>query len=237
MSDRHSHSPRAVSERASRMPSFDLYGGIHRGLRWSHAQLMQRLGAISPGDRAQTEGALAELEDLLVLCLLHLGAEDGFYHPALERRRPGSTTSLVVEHEQHRAGIAELRALAAVVGTDPARWRGLYLAYTRYVCDDLAHMADEEARIQPLFDELYSAAELRQLNDELVAAYSPAEKLSLLRIMLPAASREGRVALLGAVRAALPPGPFQGLLAALAPALAEAEFQQLKADLDAAGPA
>ena len=77
----------------------------------------------------------------------------------------------------------------------------------------------------------HSALELRQLNEALVAEISPADKLSFLRLMIPAATREGRLALLEPVRAALPPGPFQGVLAALRSTLSEADFEDLNLSL------
>jgi hypothetical protein len=226
-------SPTLISAAASRLPSFDLYGAAHRGLRWAHANLLLRLGSTSPGNGAQTERVLAELGSFLELCTVHLQLEDRHYHPALERRRSGSSVAIAQAHAQHYAALAALRALLDTVGTDPARWRGLYLAYAAFVAEDLLHMGEEETVMQPRFEELYSALELRQLNQEMVAEISPADKLSFLRIMIPAATREGRLALLEPVRAALPPGPFQGVLAALRPVLAEAELDDLQLGLDA----
>jgi len=236
MSSSRSTSPTLISSQASRLPSFDLYGATHRGLRWAHADLMLRLGSTSPGDATQTESVLADLGNLLALCNVHLKLEDRHYHPALERRRSGSSAAIAEAHVQHYAALAALRALLATVGPDRARWRGLYLAYASFVAEDLLHMGEEETVMQALFEELYSAAELRKLNEDLVADISPADKLSFLRVMLPAANREGRTALLGSVKAALPPGPFQGLLAALRPTLSGADFEELVASLSALGP-
>jgi hypothetical protein len=226
-------SPTAISSQASRVPSVDLYGAAHRGLRWAHATLLLRLGSTSPGDGAQTAQLLADLGGLLDLCTVHLNLEDRHYHPALERRSPGSSEANAETHTQHYAALAALRALLATVGTDPAGWRGLYLAYASFVGEDLLHMSEEETVMQPRFEELYSPAELRQLNEDLVADISAADKVSFLRLMLPAANREGRIALLGPLQTSLPAGAFQGLLAALRPTLCEADFEYLVANLHA----
>lgn len=220
-------SPALVSSQASRLPAVDLYGAVHRGLRWSHAQLMLRLGTTSPADGAQTQGVLLELGSFLELCIVHLSLEDRHYHPALERRSTGSAAALSRAHLQHYAALTELRLLLHATGTDAARWRGLYLAYASFVAADLLHMAEEETLVQPMFEELYSAAELRQLNEELVADIPPADKLSFLRIMIPAATREDRVAILEPIRATIPAGPFAGILNALRPTLSEADFEAL----------
>jgi hypothetical protein len=234
MSSIHPRSLRDVSSQGSRLPSFDLYGAAHRGLRRALSQLLLRLGTVSPGDLAQTEAVLAELDSVLHLCSAHLNVETLHYHAALERRRPGSSAELERTHEQHHAAIAELRALAGSAGSDPARWRGLHLAYTSYVAEELCHMADEETVIQPLFEELYSKAELQQLNDELIEEHSPQDQLAFLRHMVPAASREGRLELLQHIQSKVPPGPFQGILAELRPTLSEAEFEALALGLRAA---
>jgi hypothetical protein len=229
MSSSRPPSPALISAQASRLPSFDLYGDVHRGLRSAHANLMLRLGSTSPGNREQAEHLLAELRSFLALCTVHLKLEDRHYHPALERRRSGSSAAIAGAHAQHYAALVALQELLDAAGTDPARWRGLYLAYAAFVAEDLLHMGEEETVMQPRFEELYSAAELRQLNEELVADIGPADKLSFLRIMIPAATRERRRAILGPIRAALPPAPFVGILAALRPVLSDADFDDLTA--------
>jgi hypothetical protein len=143
-------SPTLISSQASRLPSFDLYGAVHRGLRWAHANLMLRLGSTSPGDDGtHTERVLAELGSFLDLCTVHLNLEDRHYHPAPERRRAGASAALADAHAHHYAALAALRALLATAGTDPARWRGLYLRYASFVAEDLLHMGEEETVMQP----------------------------------------------------------------------------------------
>jgi hemerythrin HHE cation binding domain-containing protein len=220
----------AVADTSARS---DLYGPVHRGLRWAFANLLARLGSTDFGDAREREAALDELDGLLDLCVQHLSHENETFHPALELRRPGSTAALGAEHDQHLVAIAELRALAArisVRGGDAAAplGRELYLAYSSFVADNLLHMAEEETLLEPLFHAAYSDAELDEMLQGMLARVPPEEKMAFLCVMIPAASREERAKLLVPVLGDAPPPVVQAILSGLRPTLSAADFADLE---------
>jgi hypothetical protein len=217
------------SHRVPPLPRIDLYGGVHRGLRLGHTRLLARLGSTSYTDRAAVESTLDELEAFLELAELHLGAEERHYHPALERRRPHAAARLDEQHRGHEHAFAELRALTAKLSAAtrdgaPAVGRALYLRYSSFMAEDLAHMAEEELVTLPFFHALYTDAELVEIQSALVADIPPPERVAFLCLMVPASNHEDRVALLGGLKAQLPPPAFAGLVEALRTALPEPEL-------------
>jgi hypothetical protein len=222
------------SYRVPPLPRIDLYGGAHRGLRLGHTRLLARLGSTSYTERAAVESTLDELEAFLELAELHLRAEERHYHPALERRRPHAAARLDEQHRGHEHAFIELRALAAKLSAAtrdgaPAVGRALYLRYSSFMAEDLAHMAEEELVTLPLFHALYGDAELVEIQSALVADIPPPERVAFLCLMVPASNHEDRVALLGGLKAQLPPPAFAGLVAALRPALPEPELERVVA--------
>jgi hypothetical protein len=68
-----------------------------------------------------------------------------------------------------------------------------------------------------------------EIQSALVADIPPPERVAFLCLMVPASNHEDRVALLGGLKAQLPPPAFAGLVAALRPALPEPELERVVA--------
>jgi hemerythrin-like domain-containing protein len=224
----------APSSRVPALPRVDLYGGVHRGLRLGHTKLLTLLGTTSYTDRTSVERALDELEAFLDLAGLHLAIEERHYHPALEARLKQGAAVLDDQHRAHQRSFAELRKLAAKLSaatteTAPVLGRALYLRYASFVADDLAHMAEEELVILPLFHALYTDDELTAIQTKLVSEIPPREKLEFFRLMLPASNHEQRVIQLAGLKKSLPEPVFQSMVRALYEVLPENDVTTLLA--------
>ncbi|MBU7590603.1 MAG: hypothetical protein KAF42_15485 [Sphingopyxis terrae] len=114
--------------------------------------------------------------------------------------------------------------------------RTLYLRFSVFVADDLAHMAEEEQLFLPILQSLFSDAELMDIEDRIMSRVSQDELAAYGRIMLPAATRTERIAMLGAIRANAPADAFVGLLQATArPSLSPDDYRHLCGGLGGAG--
>lgn len=209
----------------------DLYGAVHKGLRRAHARMVQALGS---ADFAEDCGTLLDdLRQHLAMAALHLQDEDDHIHAALEARAPGSTAQLGQQHDGHRAHFAEIERLAGEVAAGgPGALRAgrlLYLAFTRFVADDLAHMAEEELVAGPLLCRHFSEEELLAIHGAIVGGLPPAMAAAFLGEMVPAVNRAERVEMLEAIKRNAPPEAYAGLFAAVAPNLPEAEREYLEA--------
>src|SRR5690606_33789572 len=129
----------------------------------------------------------------------------------------------------------ELRALAEQVGAGtagPAAARALYLRYSAFVADNLAHMIEEEERLMPRLHAEFDDQELHAIEHGLIFSVAPDKMMAFMRFMIPAVDRQDRLdmlagmkqgappeafaAVLGVARANLPPDDYRDLAAALA---------------------
>lgn len=214
----------------------DFYGAIHKGLRLSLSQLLVRLGAADPAD-ADLAQLMADLRDQLRLSERHLNHEDEVIHTALEERAPGSTLRLALAHEHHRATFGEIEGLARHVEEAPqaekaACLRRLYLRFSTFMADDLQHMAEEELFMLPILQSLFTNEDLLDMEDRIVSSHAPEEMIVASRLMIPAATRSDRVAMLGAMRANAPAEAFAAIIEHGArPSLSAADFAHLSEGL------
>jgi hypothetical protein len=211
----------------------DLYGPIHKGLRFALSGLLADLGATDFADETAARAIAARLRVQMKLSADHLRHEEEHVHGALEARAPGATKRLEHAHREHDEAFATIGTLLEALerGPEPLRprvGRELYLRFSEFVADDFAHMAEEERVTQPLLHSLFTDAELIAIEGAIVASIPPAEMMLNLRVMLPAASRPERAAFLGFMRAGAPAEVFAAVLEhAARPALTPDDFADL----------
>lgn len=196
------------------VPALDLYGPVHKGLRFALCDLLVRLGQASERDVAALSMTLDDFEGVLYLLRAHSAHEEHRLHTALDARRPGAAQQLAAAHGEMEQAMRELREFAAALGARPnaGLLRALYLRYSEFVGAQLAHMAEEERTAQPLFEALYSSEELLQLRAALLADIGPDEGVAFLRVMLAGADPALREVLLAQAAATVPPSVLSGML-------------------------
>ncbi|HYD99671.1 MAG TPA: hemerythrin domain-containing protein [Alphaproteobacteria bacterium] len=229
-----------MSTETAACATYDFYAPIHKGLRAASTQLLVRIGATDFADPAATAALLGALRRQLALAAAHLEHEDRHIHAALEARAPGASGTLESQHDDHRAGFAELAGLIAGIeaagpAARPALGHRLYLAYSRFVAEDFEHMAEEETVVLPELQRLFSDAELMAIEGAILAEIEPPEMMEYMRLMLPAMNRTERAGLLGLMRQGAPPEAFAAVLDhAARPLLPPEEWRDLAARLDLA---
>ena len=226
--------PQAQTQTAAAAPRLDLYAPIHKALRSFMTDTLGRVGRLDVADAQELQQTLAQCDELLALCASHLRHENDFVHPAIEARRPAGSKRIAQEHEEHLHSIAELRdelaALrAAAVPTTPTLALRLYRHLALFVADNFQHMHIEETAHNAALWAHYSDAELMELHGRLVASIDPREHLLVARWMLPALAPVERAAVVGGMRAEMPPEALAGLLAHLRPHLDAKAWAQLQA--------
>lgn len=219
---------------------YDLYGGVHKGLRMAGCQLLCRLGSVDHENAAESAAALAQLRAYLLLAAGHVMHEDTNIHTVL-RERGASTATVDDQHDDHRTAFAELEALAATLETaaparKPAAGRKLYLAVAAYLAEDLAHMHEEETQTAPQLWTLFTDADLAAVEMRIIASMPPEKNMAFMRIMIPAMNPAERAGLLGAMRKGAPPEVFDAVMdTVIRPSLPAEAFADLLARLDRAG--
>lgn len=225
----------------------DFYGPIHKGLRYALSGLLARIGATDFGrpvnviasiDHARAITTLiADIRFQMVLSRGHLKHEDEFLHGALEARMPGASRKLEAQHGDHEASFEAIEAAlvaveAASLDGRPACGRDLYLAFARFVAEDIEHMNEEETVTQPLLHALFTDAEIAEIEARLIASVPPEKMMGYMRIMIPAMDATQRAAFLAGMRAAAPAEAFKAVLAhAARPTLSNDDWADLSGRL------
>ena len=186
---------------------------------------------------ADVDPTLAQVRQLLFICGTHLAHEDGFIHPAMEARRPGSTAGIASEHEGHRRALQDLETTVAGVAraTPAARSAaalGLYRQLSAFVAENLEHMHVEETANNAVLWAAYTDAELHELHGALLQSIPPDEMAVYLRWIVPSVTHGERVATLSGMRAGAPPEVFAGVLAMTRGLLGARDWDKLAAALD-----
>ncbi|MBP0446127.1 hypothetical protein J8J14_15235 [Roseomonas sp. SSH11] len=216
---------------------FDIYAPIHKGLRLGSARMLERLGRADWADPAERAAVLAELRDQLGLGREHIEHEEAELHDAVRGHAPTLAKALDHEHQEHLLAFERLEALIHDVETAPEARRAraghaLYLAFSIHFAEDMLHMAHEEHDAMPLLQDHYSDEALMAMDARIVQTIPPERMGDYLRLMIPAATPEGRAALLGAIRQGVPPEVFAGILDGIArPSLSPREWRLLEQDL------
>lgn len=220
-------------------PRFDMYGTPHKALRFVLCHLLIEMGRASFGDEREANLMIGALDVALEQCDRHITHEDASIRPSLVERAPKAIATLDHEHEQHATQVAELRAMAKALreAEGPEHrasiGRTLYLHFSVFVAETLAHMAYEERMVQPLLDRHFTFDEQIGIHSHIIKSIGPAEMTEFLRAAIPASSREERFQVLSGARAGMPAPAFAGLLAELLPLLADADQRDLMTRLGA----
>ncbi len=222
----------AAAAAAPALPRADLYAPIHKALRLFMSDTLARVGAMDAADQAEVGSAIDQLLALLQLLRSHLQHENHFLHPALEARRPGSSSVAADQHDEHRASIDALECEANAMAAAPAPQRDslalrLYRHLALFVAENLQHMHVEETAHNHALWAAYGDADLMALHDELVASVPAPEMGLVLHWMAPALSHAELAGMLGAMQADMPPENFRDVLTLVRSRLPEPRWDKL----------
>lgn len=186
------------------MPArIDLFGPIHKAIRFALADLLAQMGTTSFADAHEANRIADQLEEVTNLCEDHRGHEERRILPVLAERLQGTLDHILEAHAAQPGSVAELRALAETLRTSrvelrPVIGRTLYLHFSTFAAELLLHMAEEEQVLQPLIEKRFSDEEVRFLHGRLMAALTVEERLRAAPWMIRGTNAVERAAILQA---------------------------------------
>lgn len=221
-----------VSPPSTRPPRLDLFLPVHKGLRLALADLLLQLGSTDFYDPRAATAAVDQLELVTAFCDDHKRTEDAIVMPTLLTRLSGQLPSIAHAHEDQARHIEELRAtgkalLNAPATTRPIVGRTLYLHFSTFTAENLAHMAEEEQVLSPLFERLFSEDEVRGIHAKAMAFLTPAAHGRGAPFILRALSRPERVNMVTGALATMPREVVIGLVEVIRPTLPADDFTDL----------
>lgn len=201
----------------------DLYASVHKGLRNAMQATLLQLGRLDATDAHDVAETLAPLRDLLSWLAAHIDIEERFVHSAIDRKRPGAIAEVRKDHEAHQRDFALLLADADALeqtASDASFERKaiahhLYLNFSRFVGDNLVHMAFEETAVNALLWELFTNDELQDIFAQIVGSESPDQLMRGVRWILPSLDPDQRAKLVLRARDDIPAPVFSQLMGAL----------------------
>jgi iron-sulfur cluster repair protein YtfE (RIC family) len=190
-------------------PRFDLFLAIHKGIRLALADLLTRMGSTDFSDAAASQRIASDLSLVLALCEDHRRTEDEVIFPNLRSRMSGDLVSIADDHEDQARIVAELDAAARTLLAEseenrPRVGRVLYLHFSKFVGELLAHMAEEEQVASPLFDRLFTQEEVMGIHAKVMAFLSIEEHFRGAKFILRALNRPERITLMTGALALFP---------------------------------
>lgn len=222
-----------LTNAATQTPRYDFYRPVHKGLRRTMFGLLDRIGSGNFNDAAQRNAILGDLRVLLDVCTHHIKHENTFIHPAIEERMKESSSRIARDHDEHGKEITELLRMAEEVekGGEQARpvlAHQLYLTFSKFVAENLTHMAEEEQVLMSKLHSQFSDEELMALEGRILAGIAPDLMMTFMRMMIPAMNRDERVLLLGGMKQGAPPEAFNAVMQVAArPNLSDSDWQDL----------
>jgi hypothetical protein len=217
-------------------PRTHLYRFIHKAVRARLGQLSALAFRTDFGDPAELRALRARVRGDFVLLGKHAGHEDEFIMPLLEAHAPSVAQRLeLAHHEQHEDMPALEAQLASIEATHPEvgeRGAAFCIALSRYIADQLQHMADEETLAMPALYAALDDERLIALHDELVGSMPPEETMQWLQIMLPSLSAPERAGVLFGMRQSAPAEAFEAVLELARQVLSLGNYEDLMRRLE-----
>lgn len=215
--------------------TFDVYRGIHKGIRRLLFDVTSTYGSVDPGDDTAVEAATTQMHDLVRFLVTHAEHEDTHVQPSIDRHLPVIAERIGEEHEVLERQMATLELLADVAAGASAKERRLalhrtYLGLSTFVGQYLEHIAFEEVEIMPGLAQAMSVPELIAVHTAIVNSIPPDEMAFGLSLMLPAMNVEDRVEAFHGMQDA-PPEVLQGVIGLAQSVLSPEEFAKTSARL------
>jgi len=195
------------------MTRFDLYTTPHKALRVLLFDAVTAVGRTDFGNEEDLAGTLVEVRRALRFTGLHTAQEDREIHPLLHSLAPELAADLEAAHDRLDGLACRVEeSLRRMEGARTAErvslGRSLQLSLGPLVADHLEHMALEEARASRILWAHCADAELRAVQERMLAPVPSAELAEWLELVLRAGTPHERAALSAA--AAAPAAARQG---------------------------
>jgi Hemerythrin HHE cation binding domain len=212
---------------------YNIYTVVHKGLRGFMTDTLLRWGKADMGDEQERGAAIAQVRDLLDMCLAHLQHENEFMHPALESARSGAAAQTAHDHVEHETAIAELRSQVVAVesSTEPRRAtlaRQFYWRLSAFVAENFEHMIVEETDNHAVLIDAYSDEEILAIEHRIVSSLAPEESFAGLRWMIGYTNPCERAFLLGIMKRGMPSQVFGAVMALAREVLSQRDFDKLQ---------
>lgn len=197
-----------ISSNRFRPVVFDLYRGVHKGIRSELFAVVGEAGRVDPSDDCGLAALEAQVREVAQFLEQHAATEDHHIGPVLEEQVPFLAEQVASDHEALDARVERLCALASGVcnATGPRNeaMHEMYIELASFTGSYLQHQDLEERVINPTLEDTIGVDEMVRIHQSIIAGMQPQELMKGLTMMLPAMNIDDRTGLLGGIKASAP---------------------------------
>ena len=220
-------------------PRFDVYGPVHKGIRFLMTELMYELGKSDVSNVSELTTLEKKLQYLWDILKVHAEGEEEFIFPLLKREAKTLFTKLKQAHDKfHEQAEIFRNDFRNILGTDTEDAEKLELMskftkrYNTFLSEYFSHLQDEELEANPILWKILGDEELIEVLSKISSKPTPELRQYFLPFLLRATNHPERVGILMGMKKDMPKSAFNGILNIARASLAESDWQKLKQTLD-----
>jgi iron-sulfur cluster repair protein YtfE (RIC family) len=217
---------------------FDVYGSVHKGLRYLMTELMYELGRVDASNESELTSLGKKLQYLCDILIVHAAGEEEFIFPHLEREDKTIYTKLKQAHDKFDEQIEFLREeFKKITGSNikdidkVKKMLKFTKQYNTFLSQYFSHLQDEELEANPILWKILSDEELMDILMKMSSKPTPELRLYFLPYLLKATNYSERVGVLMGMKKGMSKTIFSGILSVAKASLEVSDWQKLEQTL------
>jgi len=210
-------------------PRVNIYGFPHKALRVALSELSMLSGKTDYSDVESLEKVKALTTEVLELLDLHAHSEEDVVLPDLEAKVAGSTAENVEEHIQldNEIQAFDKQLKNITVDSSPESGAKFYEAFYNFHSNYLAHISNEESKINPVIWENFTDEEIMGWHGKIMEILTPDQIVLWFKWIVPALNPFERTIIMEGFKENAPAEFFDKVLNMLKEYMSENEHSKL----------
>lgn len=182
----------------------------HKYVSFALNDLERKVAKADFREASEVEKVEQEFKDIVDMLRGHAEYEDTKLHPLLANKGSAVFQDIQEDH-QHHDGLFQglMNLLEEIKGTENQQRQvalgyRFYLSFRKFVGENLLHLYEEETKILPELQRLYTDAELRTVEAETYQKMTVEELVDMMRVLFPHFNASDRKAFLSEIQDAAP---------------------------------
>ncbi|MHA2035747.1 MAG: hemerythrin domain-containing protein [Promethearchaeota archaeon] len=220
-------------------PRYDVYGPVHKGIRFLMTEVMYELGKADVNDLSELTSLEEKLQYLWDILKAHAEGEEEFLFPHLEKANKSFFTKMKQAHDHFHEEIEILgnnfrKIKETEIGSDEkVQLMSKFVRnYNTFLSQYFSHLQDEELDANPILWEVLSDNELMVVVPKIASKIAPEVMQYFMVYFLRAINHIQRIGILMGMQKNMPEPVFNGILNIAESSLEEADWKKLKQSLD-----
>ncbi|MHA2280440.1 MAG: hemerythrin domain-containing protein [Promethearchaeota archaeon] len=220
-------------------PRYDVYGPVHKGIRFLMTEVMYELGKSDVNNQSEINSLEEKLQYLWDILKAHAEGEEEFLFPHLERENKSFHTKMKQAHDHFHEQIDILKnEFKKITGKDIGNdekvelMPGFMRHYNTFLSQYFSHLQDEELDANPILWKVLSDEELMVIVPKIASKISPEIMQYFWRYFIKAVNHKERLGLLMGMQKNVPEPVFKGFLNIAQTSLEKQDWQKLKQSID-----